>query len=461
MGMTPPNPPPPPLFCLDIDGCQFQHSPPVPKIEFPKFDGDSPRLWCDHCETYFEVYAVISALKTRFATLNFQGVAKTWLQTIERRGRINDWEQFCAKVFERFDKDQYPKQLKQLDALKQTSSVEEYLKQFEKLVHGILLYNNAYDDVYFVTRFVAGLKPKLRTAIALHRPQDVATASTLALLQEEELNASHSKSFGWDFTKGNGKFAGLKQQEGEKTKQLSVTDDKLQELKQFRRKNGLCFKYGNKWNHNHQCPDQISLHVLEELLDALGTNSEEGGYASESQEVEETMMALNSSQPVQSTKRKTFKLLANVGNQKVLILVDSGSVGTFISDALVQQLRLKTEDCPPLQYKDADGGILNCSQKVSKLQWFIQGITFTSSPQVLQLKCFDMILGEDWLEEVSPIWVDYKQKVLKVTYQGKRVTLKGAQESGSPLRLYFCLSFKIERSAQDWHAISLHLHTAV
>jgi hypothetical protein len=72
-----------------------------------------------------------------------------------------------------------------------------------------------------------------------------------------------------------------------------------------------------------------------------------------------------------------------------------------------------------------------------------------------------MILGEDWLEEVSPIWVDYKQKVLKVTYQGKRVTLKGAQESGSPLRLYFCLSFKIERSAQDWHAISLHLHTAV
>ena len=96
-----PNPPPPTLFRPDIDEFQFQRSPPIPKIEFPKFDGDPPRLWRDHCEMYFEVYAVIPAMKTRFAALNFQLVAKTWLQTIERRGRINDWEQFFAKVFER------------------------------------------------------------------------------------------------------------------------------------------------------------------------------------------------------------------------------------------------------------------------------------------------------------------------------------------------------------------------
>jgi len=28
----------------------------MPKLEFPKFDGDNPSLWKDRCETYFEVY---------------------------------------------------------------------------------------------------------------------------------------------------------------------------------------------------------------------------------------------------------------------------------------------------------------------------------------------------------------------------------------------------------------------
>lgn len=46
-----------------------------------------------------------------------------------------------------------------------------------------------------------------------------------------------------------------------------------------------------------------------------------------------------------------------------------------------------------------------------------------------------MILGEDWLEEVSPIWMDYKHKVMKVTYQNKRITLRGVQEQNSPCSL--------------------------
>lgn len=105
-GMPLTNHMPPPFARFDVDGFQLPRSSPVPKIEFPKFDGDSPRLWRDHCEMYFEVYAVIPTLKTRFAALNFQGVAKTWLQMVQRRGRINNWEQFCTLVFDRFDKDQ-------------------------------------------------------------------------------------------------------------------------------------------------------------------------------------------------------------------------------------------------------------------------------------------------------------------------------------------------------------------
>ena len=78
-------------------------------------------------------------LKTRFAALNFDGPAATWLQTFERKGRVLDWEEFCAAVFARFDKDQYQLLLRQLDTLRQIDSVTSYLHQFENLSHGILL----------------------------------------------------------------------------------------------------------------------------------------------------------------------------------------------------------------------------------------------------------------------------------------------------------------------------------
>jgi hypothetical protein len=64
----------------------------------------------------------------------------------------------------------------------------------------ILLYNNSYDDTYFVTRFIAGLKEDIRSVIAPHQPKDVDTASALALLQLAELRISRITPFGKDFT---------------------------------------------------------------------------------------------------------------------------------------------------------------------------------------------------------------------------------------------------------------------
>ena len=95
-------------------------------MEFPKFDGSNPRLWRDQCEVYFEVYAVEEMMKTCFALLNFKGSTDTWLQTVERRGRIVDWSKLYELVMAKYDKDQYQILLRQMDSLKQTSSVLEY-----------------------------------------------------------------------------------------------------------------------------------------------------------------------------------------------------------------------------------------------------------------------------------------------------------------------------------------------
>lgn len=300
----------------------------MPKLEFPKFDGENPRLWRDRCVMFFEVYGVHPTMMTRFAALNFQGSAVTWLQTVQRRGRVTDWQQLCDLVFERFDKDQYKTQLKQLETLHQTGTVAEYQEQFEKLAHEILLYNTASDDVYFVTRFMTGLKEEIRAPIALHRPKDVVTASALATLQEEELSLAKNRYLRRGFTKGPDRASTSKQMDKPPKAEF---DDKLYTLKQFRRKNGICFKCGGKWSTTHTCPDQVPLHVLEELWDALDLRSSDDPDEVQSKLMnnEDSVMAVQTPEEMRHYRRQTLKLLAQIGNQQVLVLVDSGSIGTL------------------------------------------------------------------------------------------------------------------------------------
>jgi hypothetical protein len=49
--------------------------------------------------------------------------------------------------------------------------------------------------------------------------------------------------------------------------------------------------------------------------------------------------------------------------------------------------------------------VLPSEKHVPQFQWNIQGHSFTYVARVLPLKGFDMILGVDWLEDHSPMWV--------------------------------------------------------
>jgi hypothetical protein len=59
------------------------------------------------------------------------------------------------------------------------------------------------------------------------------------------------------------------------------------------------------------------------------------------------------------------------------------------------------------------------------LQWSAKGYTFTSTVGILTLRCFDMILGQDWLEECNPMWVHWTKKLMKFIRNGVRIHLQG------------------------------------
>jgi len=194
---------------------------------------------------------------------------------------------------------------------------------------------------------------------------------------------------------------------------------------QYRRKNGLCFKCGENWGHNHTCPAQIPLHVIEEVWDALQPEEARSEPSEDETEDYDVLMAVSSNAQSDLSKRKTMRLHGIVQGVKVVILVDSGSIGTFISENLANHLSDRLAPCSASQFTTADDSPMTCNVEVKNLQWISQGHIFSSDAKVLPLKCFDMIVGEDWLEACSPMWIHWGKKIMKLTYEGKRITLHG------------------------------------
>jgi hypothetical protein len=93
------------------------------------------------------------------------GNAALWLKAYKLRHEIASWPALMTTVIEKFGADDYRKYLKQLMSLKQKDSVEEYQLQFEALSYQISILNSYYDEQFFVTQFIRGLKRELRSAV--------------------------------------------------------------------------------------------------------------------------------------------------------------------------------------------------------------------------------------------------------------------------------------------------------
>lgn len=57
----------------------------IPKLNFPTFDGDNPRLWTSRCEIYFEMCPLEPDRWIKVATMHFLGVTSRWLMSVQHK----------------------------------------------------------------------------------------------------------------------------------------------------------------------------------------------------------------------------------------------------------------------------------------------------------------------------------------------------------------------------------------
>jgi hypothetical protein len=168
-----------------VDDGTHTNSNRLPKFNFPTYDGDTTKLWITQAEDYFDMYGVPPRLWVKVAGMHFNGAAKRWIQSLEHPTHQIPWPEFCSMLLERFARDQHESLIRQLFHIHQTSTVVDYVERYSTLFDQLKVYTPKPDMRYYTARFIDGLLYDIRVVVAMHRPQNLDTAYSLALLQEE------------------------------------------------------------------------------------------------------------------------------------------------------------------------------------------------------------------------------------------------------------------------------------
>lgn len=420
----------------------------APTVLFPLFNGENPNLWKTQAEQYFAMFNIHESFWVPMAILNFTGSAGIWLQSVQKKLGGFDWNSFTSLICTRFGRDRHQLLIRQFYAIKQTSSVAEYIERFEVVMNHLISYSEDTHPFYFLTRFVEGLRADIRAVVLVQRPQDLDTACSLALLQEEVAEGEiipalpHQQFRQPPFFRPTHATVSTIQsrpstphisedRRGTEASRAQTDSSKIAALRNFRRARGLCFKCGERWGKEHVCPAQVQMHVVEELLAMFSTEEimGEGEEMYTAPSSPETLCAL-SLQAISGTDAPTVvQIHAWIQGKEILLLVDSGSTTSFINDQLASHMSNIQKLPSRCRVKVADGSEMLCTEFVSGCKWISQGHEFSTDFKILKLGVYDAILGLDWLKQHSPMKIDWQRQLFEVTTEKGYINLQGVNSS--------------------------------
>jgi hypothetical protein len=121
----------------------------------------------------------------------------------------------------------------------------------------------------------------------------------------------------------------------------------------------------------------------------------------------------------------SMRIQAMVGDQVMILLVDSGSSHTFVTTNFAARAGCQLSPAPTVSVRVANGQFLPSDQQVIGLKWCYKGHTFEDNMRLLDVGAYDAILGMDWLDPCSPMVCHWAQKTLCFPHQNEVVTLQG------------------------------------
>ena len=154
------------------------------KLSFPKFNGTDPTGWIYRAEQYFEFQRVDPNQHVQLASFHLDGIALQWHRWLTKFQGPLSWANFTVALLRWFGSTDFDDPSEALTRLKQTTTVEVYQDEFERISQLI----DALPESHLIGCFIAGLKDDIRLDVKLKKPQTLTEAIGVARLIEERNN---------------------------------------------------------------------------------------------------------------------------------------------------------------------------------------------------------------------------------------------------------------------------------
>jgi hypothetical protein len=299
--------------------------------------------------------------------------------------------------------------------LKQTSTVEHYIEQFEQWMLDMKRDHSYLPEGFFLLRFITGLKDTIKHDTQCHKPATLRAAYWFARKQELSY-MSNKKSLGGPSTRS---YTGITP-----ARNTLPRDTRPRPPADRPRERGKCWYCPENWSYGHKCNE------VKNLLHAIqlqGHSDEEDEDLGEQQnaplnlpeepplqdkEQKEKLMSISLSAMEGTQGEETISLCVVIGGMNAIALVDSGSSNTFMDYDFAVKLNLPMRNTTARTVTVAGGGTLVTNAVVQQCTFSIQKIKFESTFRVLPLKGYDIVLGASWLKQYTPTTFDWASRSL-------------------------------------------------
>lgn len=208
-----------------------------------------------------------------------------------------------------------------------------------------------------------------------------------------------------------------------------------------RRAKKQCFFCDETYSPGHKCVRRGAAKVLVldgcvqqdsedlcSLLDLPALTMEEQGADNLSLALDTPLITLN----VLTDKHKpnTMQIQGSVGvNQKIHILIDSGSTHNFVHPSLITKDTGFVDFSRPLRVLVASGARVLTKGFLPKFQLSIQGYQLEGEFYILPVPGCEVVLGAAWLQTLGDILWNFDRMTMKFFSQGHVVSLQGILHS--------------------------------
>jgi hypothetical protein len=188
---------------------------------------------------------------------------------------------------------------------------------------------------------------------------------------------------------------------------------------------GLCYNCDNKYFLGHKCKEQ---NIFMAILEGVSKEDVETPLMSESPETTditppsyppkvEPIISLNSLTGFSAPQ--TLKIIGYIKHRKVIILDDSGITHNFIHHCIAQETHCYIHVANNFQLMITNGGSMKHGGNFENVCLQISDYHLKSHMFSINMGGCDIMLGAEWIRNLGPILMDFKELTMQFNQGGK------------------------------------------